>query len=340
MRTAATRLATGPQYCRAQLARRIARPGSEKSAPAFIEPQLCTLTKMPPAGARWVHEVKFDGYRTQLHVRDGRVVLFSRNGLDWTARYPEIASAAARLPACVIDGEICALGKDGLPDFAALLEALSKKKTEALVFFAFDLLLGSGEDLRLFALEGRKRVLGDLLRMLKAPDRARIRYVDHLAVSGRDALQSARELGLEGIVSKRLDAPYRSGKSGFWTKTKCRLGQEVVIGGWIGEGKHLAALMVGAYRDGRFVYLGNVGTGFNAINLPELAAGLEKHASTERPFTGPNSPKKTREIHWLKPNLVCEIEFTSWTRMGLLRQASFKGLRQDKRPRETIVEGL
>ncbi|MCI3134399.1 DNA polymerase ligase N-terminal domain-containing protein [Phenylobacterium aquaticum] len=185
-------------------------PKGARASLGFVEPQLCKLVDRPPAGPGWAHEVKFDGYRLQAVVRDGAARLLTRKGLDWSARFPEIAKAAARLPDVVLDGEAVALDADGSPDFAALQAALSEEKTADLVLFAFDLLSLKGEDLRAKPLSERKAALKILLQNLDDP---RLRYVEHFETSAQALLESACRLSLEGIVSKRLDAPYRSGRA-------------------------------------------------------------------------------------------------------------------------------
>ena len=201
-----------------------------RDLPDFIAPQLCETLKRPPSADGWIHEIKFDGYRIQMRVVDGEVTLKTRKGLDWTAKYPAIAKAAEKLPDAIIDGEICAIDENGAPDFAALQAALSEGKTDLLVYFAFDLLFDGGVDLRRRPLTERKERLRKLFS--KAGDDARLRFVEHFEDGGEAVLRSACRLSLEGIVSKRGDAPYVSGRTNTWAKSKCRAGHEVVIGGY------------------------------------------------------------------------------------------------------------
>ena len=202
--------------------------------PKFVEPQLAKLVEQPPGGSGWAHEVKFDGYRLQLRIEKGKATLRTRKGLDWTAKFTAIAQQARSLPDGMIDGEAVALDKRGVPDFGALQAALSEGKSDALVFFAFDLLFADGEDLRGLPLSERKARLKDLLDGLKDKHQA-LRYVEHFETSGVAVLESASRMGFEGIISKELAAPYRSGRVGNWLKAKSRAGHEVVIGGWTSE---------------------------------------------------------------------------------------------------------
>jgi bifunctional non-homologous end joining protein LigD len=307
--------------------------------PARIRPQLATLADEPPPGDEWVHEIKYDGYRALCRLEDRRARVFTRSGQDWTDRFGPVAPACAALPVRTawLDGEVVVLDDDGRSRFEALQEALSAKDGRGLKYVVFDLLHLDGVDLRPLPLEQRKQRLAQLLR--RADGDRTLRYGDHVIGRGAAFLRQACMHGLEGIVSKRRDAPHREGRHPDWRKARCHERGEFVVGGFTDPGGSragLGALLLGAHEDGRLRYVGRVGTGFSDAKLRELRRRLDELALPESPFAPfPDVPPRS---HWTRPELVCEATFTNWTRDGRLRHPVFVGLREDKPAREVVRE--
>jgi bifunctional non-homologous end joining protein LigD len=307
--------------------------------PRFADFQHARLVAAPPTGQAWLHEVKLDGYRMQLRVERGEAQVFTRNGHDWTHQLPELVEDAAELGfEGILDGELCFLDPRGQPTFSGLRSAIGRRQTAPLVFFAFDVLWRGDTDLRTFQLKDRKAIL---LEALAHAPTARIRAVEPLphamtGGAGPALLEAACRLGLEGIVSKRRDSRYVPGRSETWVKSKCRLAQEFVIGGWTQEpGRHFKGLLVGVHEAGKLRYVGSLERGF--AKTPGLLKRLQPLAQAKSPFAL-EGPRKTLEVNWVRPELVAQAEFQEWTASGMIRHASFVGLRDDKAAAEVVRE--
>ena len=314
--------------------------GARKAAfPEFVEPELATLVKEAPAGGDWLHEMKLDGYRMLCRVENGEVQMISRNGKDWTANFPSVVRCLERLPVDTawLDGEVVVMEADGRTSFQALQNALSTDGAK-LHYFAFDLMYLNGYDLRPAPLVERKKALETLLAA--AP--AALRFSSHIEGSGAEFFKQACKLKLEGMISKRAHSIYQGGRCRDWLKVKCSMRQELVIGGYTDpEGSRVGfgALLLGVYEpDGSLRYAGKVGTGFNDATLKSMYKTL-KALETDKPaFSNPPRGYEAKGAHWIRPELVGEVEFTEWTNDGTLRHPSFQGLREDKKARDVVRE--
>ena len=309
--------------------------------PKFVSPQLATLVKEPPSGEKYVHELKFDGYRMLCHVNRGQVRFWSRNGKDWTGKFGGVAEAAKSLPvtSAVLDGEIVIVDAQGRSSFEKLQRAMGKANTAEFVFEAFDLIYLNGFNLTKTALRQRKSLLKDVCEA--TGERGLIRYSEHIEGNGDAFFKHACEYGIEGIVSKLADSPYESTRNRNWLKVKCNKRQEFVIAGYTPSLKGLpgfGALVLGVYEQGKLVYAGRVGTGFTLKRRGELKQELDKLSRKTSPFAvTPNDPG-LRKTHWAEPSLVGEVSFAEWTSDGSIRHPSFQGLREDKAAKEVVRE--
>jgi bifunctional non-homologous end joining protein LigD len=308
------------------LARKL-RGAKASPAPGFIPPQLATLRDAAPAGDRWLFEIKHDGYRAQLHLREGRATIYTRRGHDWTRRFASIAADGTQLAANepVLDGEIVVPGEHGVSNFSAVQADLAARRIDRFRFYAFDLLHLDGLDLRAVALEDRKQVLAALI---DASDVTRILYSEHLDADGSRIFGQACAMKLEGIVAKLRDAPYRSGRTESWLKIKCAKRETFPIVGFVPGVGGIAALRLGRREGDQLLYVGKAGTGFTAKVARELRHRLDRMKLARSPLTAPVRKKDTT---WVRPELLAEIEYRDITDDGKLPHASFKGLLVDDR---------
>ena len=322
---------------RARVASSATSPGAE--FPNFVAPQLALAVKNPPRGSSWVHELKLDGYRIHARLQNGEARLLTRTGLDWTERYVPTVEALRSVPAqrAYLDGELCAVGPDGLTSFAEMQAATDGHSVAGLIYFAFDLLYIDGKDLRAEPLTARKSRLEALLDGVSPA----IRYNEHLVGDGEAILRAACKLDVEGLVSKRAESAYVPGNRGLWVKCKCLNREEFVIVGWTdpkGTRPYLGSLLLGYYtRDGRLLYAGRAGTGMSERVLASLHRKLVPLAVKRMPLAAPpprdnrfGAPLELKRVHWVRPDLVAEITYLTWTKDGLLRAVVYQGLREDK----------
>jgi bifunctional non-homologous end joining protein LigD len=310
--------------------------------PETIAPQLATLVSAPPTRGEWTFEIKLDGYRVLARCDHGAVRLFTRNSNDWTDKMPTLARELALLSVDTawLDGEIVIQTADGLPDFNALQNAFDKRQGDAaMTYFVFDLLYLDGHDLRPLDLRARRAMLEVLL---DRHEQRQVRLSRTFDADGASVLQSACKMGLEGIVAKHLDAPYRGGvRSEAWQKIKCERRQEFVIGGFTtraGSSREIGSLLLGIYDDeGRLRSVGSVGTGWDSTlasailhNLEKLETGAPAFDPQFAPTKGRWSKRAAGGERWVRPTAVCEVSFVEWTPDGHIRHPRFRGMRTDK----------
>jgi bifunctional non-homologous end joining protein LigD len=318
---------------------RIAR--AQVPLPTFVAPQLATLVSEVPRGESWIHEIKFDGYRMQLRVDGPSVSMLSRNGKDWTGKFPRLVEEARALGArrVILDGEVVHLDESGKSSFSRLVEELGKGARASVVYQVFDLLYVDGEDWTGYPLLQRKERLAQLIDYAKSIS---IRYSDHVEGHGEEFLATACKQELEGIICKLAQSPYRPGRSRDWLKVKCIARQELILCGYLPSTKssdEIGSLILGVHEPGGALrYAGRVGTGFTTAQRRELKRIMDARRLVESPFAAPVKERGMRQAQWATPDLVGEVAFMEWTEDGRLRHPSFQGLREDKKARDVIQE--
>jgi bifunctional non-homologous end joining protein LigD len=313
-------------------ARRVSIPGAKGARhPGFIKPQLATLRDRAPSDEKYIHEIKFDGYRIQAHLRGGLATIYTRNGLNWTKRFPTVAHAMGSVPATelILDGEVISPEANGRANFSQLQDDLAKSRYDRMLFYAFDLLFIDGYDLRFCKLIDRKEALANLLTPKMAP----IHFSEHFETDGASLFKQACDLGLEGIISKFKGAPYRSERNESWLKVKCsRTARYEVIGYKSG-----ATSLYLAKREGKdLIYVGKAGTGFTQKMISELAR-LMKPITLDKMPVAKRPDRKNKIDHWAAPKYWAEVEYRDITTDGLLRHTTFKGLYDNKKSKKPLV---
>ncbi|MGE0499380.1 MAG: DNA ligase D [Rhizobiaceae bacterium] len=337
-RTMAEIAKSGRAITKSDVARTPKRTSAKGRAamPRWRAPQLATLVGEVPEGDGWLSEMKYDGYRALIAISDGMAKVFTRSGLDWTEKFPDIAEAASRLSTAgtLLDGEIVALDKNGRTDFSTLQRKIKLGERD-LIFFVFDLLEQDGEDLRRLPLTERKQRLETLLGAGSAP----LAYSPHVRGSAAQVWRAACSAGHEGIVVKRADAGYRSGRGRSWLKVKCTKRQEFIIGGWTPSdkrGREVKSILVGVHENGKLVYKGRVGA-FEGDTLAALEPEIAKRSRKTSPFAALPQEVK-RGARFLTADMVAEVDFAEFTADGVVRHGVFKGLRGDKKARDVVLE--
>jgi bifunctional non-homologous end joining protein LigD len=308
--------------------------------PGFVEPCLATLVDKAPDNPRWIHEVKFDGYRIQARLEHGHVKLMTRKGLDWTERFPTVAEVVGKLRAdtALMDGELVSEDTDGISRFSLLQQDLKAGRHDRMVLYVFDLLHCDGIDLKPLPLSERKAALARLLARV----RGAVRLSESLTERGPVLLKQACKMGLEGIISKLADAPYHSGRGHDWLKAKCSNRQEFVVAGFApstADAHAIGALVLGVYEHGNLTYSGRVGTGFTHDTARALYRTLKSRERKTSPFKpAPTEERGRRGPVWVEPTMVVEVDFHGWTHGDRVRQGSFQGVREDKPAKQVVRE--
>ncbi len=306
-----------------------------------MSPQLATSREAAPRGDGWLHEIKWDGYRLMAFLESGKATLRTRNGLDWTGKFPALAKAIEALPvgSAILDGELVALDAEGRSDFSALQRSIKARSTDALRYLVFDLPMLEGSDISASPLLQRKELLQSLLQSHPTPELA---YSQHIVGHGEKVFAASKRQGVEGIISKQVDAPYVQARSGTWVKVKHEETDEFVVLGFTrpkGSRSHFGSLLMGRLEKGQLRYVGRVGTGYDDETLRDISRKLARLAQDQANLAIPaHATINARDVHWVKPVLVAEVAFRGWGKEGLLRQAAFKRLREDKSPRQVQVQ--